>query len=79
MAHRYDRRVHDHAREEQVQQQIHWHAAINKDLARNGLAPVGNMAQAINKAYDHSVIHTKTAHVAHDIRRAGNAAKHNFK
>ncbi len=79
MAHRYDRRVHDQAREELVQQQIHWHNQINKDLVKHGLGPAGNMGNAINKAYDNNVIHTKTMAKAHDIRVAGNAAKHNFK
>ncbi len=79
MAHRFDRRVHDEVREQQAKQQLHWHVQINKDLAKHGLTPAGNMADAINKAYDHSVIHSKTMAKAHDIRLAGNGAKHNFK
>lgn len=79
MAHRYDRRVHDEVREQQVREQVHWHNQINKDLVHNNLAPAAYMANAINRAYHNDVIGTKTADRAHEIRIAGNIAKHNYK
>lgn len=78
MAHRYDRRVHDQGREEMVQKQIHWHQQLNKDLMKAGMSPQGMMNDAINKAYQNDLIGERTVMKAHDIRVAGNVAKHKF-